>query len=38
MFPNPGTWQDQPDKLLQAFNLISAERAKIQREEEEKRK
>jgi len=34
MFPNPGGWQDQPDKLLQAINLIESERRRIMREEE----
>jgi hypothetical protein len=34
MFPNPGGWQDQPDKLLQAINLIESERRRISQEEQ----
>jgi len=34
MFPNAGGWQDQPEKLLKAFNVIESERRKIRADEE----
>lgn len=37
MFPNPGGWQDQPHKFLQAMNVIEAERRRISREEDKEK-
>lgn len=37
MWPNPGCFIEQPVKLLKAFNVISAERAKIKREEDKRK-
>ncbi len=34
-FPNPGGWMEQPEKLLQALQIIESERARIVRAEEE---